>query len=96
MEKFRVRRRDAFLAQNGPINFHENAPIHRFEMLITFSFLKISLKNPAVMSVNTDLSYHIKTIILFTVVASTMQGTYREVGNCLHPHDNRSFRLTTK
>ena len=45
MEKFRVRRRDAFHAQNGPINFHENAPIHRFEMLITFSFLKISLKN---------------------------------------------------
>ena len=28
------------------------------------------------MSVNTDLSYHIKTIMLFKVVASTMQGTY--------------------
>ena len=39
MEKFRVRRRDAFNAQNGPINFYENAHIHRFEMLITFSFL---------------------------------------------------------
>jgi len=35
-------RRDAFHAQNGPINFHENAHNHRFEMLITFSFLKIS------------------------------------------------------
>ena len=44
MEKFRVRRRDAFHAQNGPINFHENAHIHRFEMLITFSFLKILKK----------------------------------------------------
>ena len=42
MEKFRVRRRDAFHSQNGPIYFHENAHIHRFEMLITFSFLKIS------------------------------------------------------
>ena len=42
MEKFRVRRRDPFHAQNGPINFHENAQVHRFEMLITFSFLKIS------------------------------------------------------
>jgi len=41
MEKFRVCRRDAFYAQNEPI-FHENAHIHRFEMLITFSFLKIS------------------------------------------------------
>ena len=26
MEKFPVRRRDAFHAQNGPIHFHENAP----------------------------------------------------------------------
>ena len=85
MEKFPVRRRDAFHAQNGPMNFHENAPIHRFEMLITFSFLKIIFKKQtSVMSVNTDL-----IIMLFTVVASTMQGTYREVGNCLHPHDNR-------
>jgi len=53
MEKFRVRCRDAFHVQNGPINFHENAYIHRIE-------------NPAVMSVNTDLSYDIKTIKLFT------------------------------
>ena len=42
MEKFRVCRRYAFHTHNGPINFHENAHIHRFEMLITFSFLKIS------------------------------------------------------
>ena len=42
IEKFRVRRCDAVHAQNGPINFHENAHIHRFEMLITSSFLKIS------------------------------------------------------
>jgi len=53
MEKFRVRCRDAFHVQNGPINFQENAYIHRIE-------------NPAVMSVNTDLSYYIKTIMLFT------------------------------
>ena len=55
MEKFQVRRRDEFHAQNGPINFHGNAHIHRFEMLITFSLFKISLKKTAVMSVNTDL-----------------------------------------
>jgi len=65
MEKFRVCRRDVY-AQNGPIDFHENAYIHRFEMLITFSFLKILYKQTAVMSVDTDLSYYIKTTMLFT------------------------------
>ena len=55
METFRVRRRDAFHAQNVPINFHENAHIHRFEMLITFSFFKDIIKKTHVMSVNTDL-----------------------------------------
>jgi len=35
-------------------------------MLITFSFLKISYKQTAVMSVDTDLSYYIKTTMLFT------------------------------
>ena len=67
MKKFRVRRRDAFHSQNGPIYFHENAHIHRFEMLITFFIFKdIIRRQTAVMSVNTDLSYYIKTIMLFT------------------------------
>ena len=53
MEKLRVRRRNAFRAQNGQINFNENAHIHRFEML--FIFKDIIKKPTAVMSVNTDL-----------------------------------------
>ena len=35
---------DSFLTQNIPWNFHENAHILRFEMLISFSFFKISEK----------------------------------------------------